>query len=496
MVLAMLLAVASVAALAYWDEQRESAAALEDFAQEQATLASSLAAELDTRLSEARRDALVAAEAEAGSRPIPTSVLERYSAVRTKLRAPALPASSAGQLQVSVPLADGQRIELAISMRDLLARAGAIERPDELALLLSPPASSTFHTTSGRLLVSTPLARAFDQGKAWLRLAPEQAASLGLPRRTALAGLAQIDAGPLGRWSIVAVASARRERDREQHAQWRLVLAVVFASGLVLAFGGVALRTQRKELALAHELAIANLQRQRDERLERANKAAILGTLAMGIAHEVSTPLGVIAGRAEQLLPKFTQDERAARSLRTILEQTDRISQIIRALLGLARGASPSAHGIAPPAIVEGAVTLVEHRFAEANVALVADVPQDLPEVHGDLRLLQHALVNLLLNACDACAPGARVEVQVRATSSALGLVVNDDGAGISPSTAALATEPFFTTKGHGSGLGLAIANEIVKSHGGSLRIAPRLPRGTHACIELPLAKRASHEAA
>jgi two-component system NtrC family sensor kinase len=496
MVLAMLLAVALTAVLAYWDEQRESAAALEDFAQEQATLASSLAAELDTRLSEARRDALIAAEAKASARPIPASVVERYGAVRIEPQGSAARASSEGALQVSVPTADGGRIELATSVRDLLSRSGAIERPNALQLMLLPPASSRFHTTSGRLLTSRPLMHALGQGKAWLRLQPTQAADLGLPKRTALAGLAQIDAGPLGRWGIVAVASARRERDREQRAQWRLVLAVVFAGGLVLAFGGMALRTQRKELALVHELAIANLQRHRDERLERASKAAIMGTLAMGIAHEVSTPLGVIAGRAEQLLAKLGQDERATRSLRAILEQTDRINQIIRALLGLARGASPSARSIEPPAIVEGAVTLVEHRFAEANVALLTDMPKDLPEVHGDLHLLQHALVNLLLNACEACAPGAQVEVQVRATSSALALVVNDDGEGISPSTAALATEPFFTTKGQGTGLGLAIANEIVKSHGGSLRITARTPRGTHACIELPLANRASHEAA
>jgi signal transduction histidine kinase len=496
MVLSMLLAVATIAALAYWDEEREAAAALEDFAQEQATLASSLAAELDTRLSEARRDALIAAEAQVALRPVPASVLDRYDSVRMRSAEPTASPSTQATLQVSVPLADGQRVELATTMRALLARAGSIERPNALMLLLLPPAGSAFHTTSGRMLASAALARALRGGRTWLRLPPVEAASLGLPQRTALAGLAQIDEGPLGRWGIVAVASARRERDREQRAQRRLVLAVLLASGLVLAFGGLALRTQRKELALEHELAISNLQRQRDERLERASRAATMGTLAMGIAHEVSTPLGVIAGRAEQLLPKLLGDERATHGVRAILEQADRINQIMRALLALARGASPPARRIEASAIVHGAVALVEHRFSEAGVTLTADLPEELPFVHGDLHLLQHALVNLLLNACDACVRGGHAEIAVRADGASLSFAVSDDGSGISPATAARATEPFFTTKGHGTGLGLAIAREIVKSHGGSLMLAAGPLRGTRACIELPLANKASNEAA
>ena len=64
-----------------------------------------------------------------------------------------------------------------------------------------------------------------------------------------------------------------RERDRERWAHWRLILSVVTASGLVLTFGGLAMRNQRKELLLQHQLALADLSRQRDERLERAGRA-------------------------------------------------------------------------------------------------------------------------------------------------------------------------------------------------------------------------------
>ena len=75
----MLLAVAAVALLAYWDERRESAAALDDFAEEQATLASSVASELATRLAAVRRDALVIAEGLADGRKVPITALDGYT---------------------------------------------------------------------------------------------------------------------------------------------------------------------------------------------------------------------------------------------------------------------------------------------------------------------------------------------------------------------------------------------------------------------------------
>ncbi len=301
-----------------------------------------------------------------------------------------------------------------------------------------------------------------------------------------------VDAGPIGKWGVAVVASALRERDRERRAQARLVLGVVVASGLVLAFGGLARRKQRKELESA--LAIAEVQRERDERLVRADKLATMGALATGIAHEVSTPLGVIMGRAEQLLPKL-EDERARRAVEVITEQSERISEIIRGFLSLARGGSPTLRHVDPRTLARAALGLVEHRFAKAGVALTSDVASELPRVSCEPRLFEQVLVNLLLNACDACKRGGSVELSVRAASERVAFVVTDDGAGISAEAAARAIEPFFTTKpeGEGTGLGLAIANEIVKHHNGTLTIASRGTVGTRACADIPALHEGTH---
>ncbi len=431
----MLVVIALVTGLAYWDEERESEAALRDFASEQSTLAASLAANLSAHLA----------------------------------RAP----------------------ESSVSPREeALLGAMGVERLGEIVILLRGPGSPVFHRTDRRSVSSATLGAALDQGRTSVRLGRPEAAALGLPERTAFAGLATIDDGHNGRWGIVAIATAHRERDRELRAKWRLVLGVAVASGLVLAFGGIALRKQRNELLLERDLAVAAVQNERDERLARAMRAAVMGTFAMGIAHEVSTPLGVIVGRAEQLLGRVGGDERSERCARVIVEQADRIKILVRRFLDLARGGPPAFARVDSSIVVRGAIALVAHRFEKAGVRLAADVPSQMPLIQCDQPLLEHALVNLLLNACEACKPGNAVEIAARADGRTAAFVVTDDGSGITPEDAARATEPFFTTKGEGqgTGLGLAIASEIAKSHRGVLTIAPRSPRGTRASVEIPVA--------
>jgi signal transduction histidine kinase len=427
----MVLAIALVTALAYWDEERESKAALDDFAQEQTTLATSLSAGIAEKVD-----------------PLGGAAPER-----------------------------------------LLAGAAKIERPGAVRVFLALPASTELVSSDGGRIHSKPLEDAVKEKSRSVRLSRAEAAELGLPARTALAGLHGIETGA-GPWTIVVVATAQVERDRELRARWRLVLGVMVASGLVLAFGGLAMRKQRKELELAHALAISALRTERDERLVRADKLATMGALATGIAHEVATPLGVILGRAEQLLPK-QPDDRARRAVETIAAQTERIHTVIRGFLTLARGKQPTLEHTAPEDLARAAIALVEHRFEKAAVLLRSDIAGGLPKVACEPRLFEQVLVNLLLNACDACTEAGLVTLSVRAVDGRVAFVVTDDGVGITPDAAERVTEPFFTTKpeGKGTGLGLAIANEIVKHHMGSLSLRPREEgRGTCASVELPAA--------
>ncbi len=494
----MALSVALVAALAVWDDARESASALEDFAREQAALTQVTSAGLAAQLEVIRRDANgIAADALAG-RPTPTATMDGYAAVRV-VRDGAdggspggSPLSEAG-LPLTVAIPDGRRVDLAVSVARLIPGSVGLERLDERVVLLLPPHARRFRTVDGRDLTSPVLRAALDSGGASMRLSRPESAALGLPPRTAMAGLARLDAGALGRWGVAVVTSAGRERDRDLRARWRVVLGVLVVAGLVGAFGSVALGNERREFTLARRLAASERERTREAELEREGHAANMVTLAAGIAHEISTPLGVIAGRAEQIADRLPpEDERAARCVRVILEQTQRIREVIQGLLHLARGGAPVLEPIDVSAVLTAAVDLVRHRFGSAGVDVVY-LPD--PEgssiegfVRGDHRLLEHAVVNLLLNACDACSRGGRVEVSPRVEPGRVVIAVADDGAGIAPAYAARVGEPFFSTKarGEGTGLGLAVTTEIVRIHRGELSLVPRRPRGTIATITLP----------
>ncbi|HVY38680.1 MAG TPA: HAMP domain-containing sensor histidine kinase [Polyangia bacterium] len=422
----MILAVATVAGLASWDADREDARALADFAAEQATLARALGAVLQV-------------------------------AAKGGIAGPALAAEVQG-----VPRPDGTIV--------LVRRGG--ER------LFSGP---------GGPVDCPPVDAAFVRGAGETRLSRAEAAAVGLPARTALAGLARVRTAA-GDWQVAAVATAQRERDRERAAARRLIGSVAVAAVLVFAFGGIAMREQRKELVLERELAVAELQHSADERLQRASRMAALGTLAIGVAHEIATPLGVIAGRAEQLMPRAT-DERTRRGLDAIQAQVRRIDEVVRGLLGLARGDLPAGQRVAPGEAAEAAVALVEHRFAKAGVPLAQQIAPGLPPVSGDARLIEHALVNLLLNACDACRDGGSVTVRAEPAPGEVVFTVADTGAGISAADLSRVTEPLFTTKpsGEGTGLGLAIAREIASSHRGSLAVARGEAGGTVVTVRLPV---------
>ncbi len=437
--IAMVLAVCAVAAIAYWDARRESSSALEDFASAQVALANGLADPVARRL------------------------------------------AASDDATPSTTIVGGLH---------------RVEKPGHVELLFARAGHEGLVRTDGSTIRHAAIEAAIARGDSWVRLTREEAAALGLPARTAMVGFASIAEGAPKTWTIAVVASAQEERDRELRAQRRLILAVVLSAGLVFAFGGFALRKQREQLELERELAVAEAARTLDERLVRADKLATLGALATGIAHEVSTPLGVILGRAEQLRRRVDDDERTRRAVDAIVEQGERIGRVIRGFLSLARGESPAFDRAEPSAIARASVDLVEHRFAEAGVELTSDVARALPSIACEPRLLEQALANLLLNACDACPRGGHVALSVRGDLEHVAFVVIDDGSGIPKELAARVGEPFFTTKanGKGTGLGLAITNEIVKHHRGSLAIEPReRESGTRACIEIPAIAR-EHE--
>lgn len=438
----MLLAISLVGAAMFYDEQREFEAALAALQDEQVALATALAADLEIRLKRVDEQLL---------------------------------ASSPEELARAVPRLFRGAIEL--------------QQPRSRVLLISPPGHPYFLNAQGQRVTSAPLGKLLDSGRSKVLLARELGPTFGLPDRLVAGGVRKVVGSGAKPWGISVLASAERLRERERHAQLRFLLGLVLVTIAVGGLGGLALRDQQRKLATARELEVAELQRERERLLAKADKMATLAALSSGVAHQIATPLGTITARVEQVLPALAHDAKASSALGVVNEQVQRIQHTIRGLLDLARSNQPSLTHTAPETVARGALRAVLHRFERGGVQVMLELRGELPQIACDAPILEQALVNLLLNALEASDGAERVTLTLEADEGNVVIAVEDEGQGITDEAAERAGEPFYTTKGQhrGTGLGLAIAQEIVANHGGKLTLARRQDsHGTRATIALP----------
>jgi len=432
---------ALIAALLAWDTQRETDAATRRLARTHTMLATVLAQDLAHRL---------------------------------------------GALDPAAPNVESER-ERALAA--VLAESVWLESQSQTVVLAQIPPRPGFSLARGGLVSSSVLEAAFARGDADVVLSREQAAALGLGSRIAVAGLARIEPPRGLPVRLVVAGTARFERDAIRGARSRAVAVMGLAIGLVVSFGALVLRGQRREHEVATRLANERREHERDDELARTDRLASLAALSLGIGHELSTPLAVILGRVEQLAAAPDTDPRRTKALQAIEAQVVRIQSVLRGFLSLARGDAPAMAKTSLAAVVRSAVALVEHRFGAADVRLESALQEDV-YVACDSSLLGQVVINLLVNASSASPAGGAVVVRVAGDGGEATLEVVDEGEGISAESARRAAEPFFTTRAHegGSGLGLSIAREIVSHHGGALavRARPSPAKGTVAIVTLP----------
>ncbi len=237
------------------------------------------------------------------------------------------------------------------------------------------------------------------------------------------------------------------------------------------------------------------------QQLIRSEKLSSLGRLAASIAHEINNPLAGILTYARLLIrtlddPKAEDPAKvsAVKNLKLVQRETERCTAIVRNLLDFARERPLDLKDVSVNQVIQEALVLVGNQARLANIELVKDLP-DVPPVHGDFGQLRQALINLLINACDAMPTGGRLEIATRHLASGqVEVEVTDSGCGIPKEHLAKVLDPFFTTKDKGTGLGLSVVYGIVERHGGTIDIASEVGTGTTVSIRLP-ASGASGEA-
>lgn len=232
------------------------------------------------------------------------------------------------------------------------------------------------------------------------------------------------------------------------------------------------------------------------QRIADADRLAAVGTLALGVAHEINNPLAYVLLNLQFMLRELTRIERHPDQIAGVLERmneaqhgTRRVRDIVRGLRDLA---PDSRDEDAVVDVLEPARTAL--RVALASTGSCARITLDRvspARVRGSALRLEQVLVNLLVNAAHAVAERADGEIALRIAPWDPGRVaieVRDNGAGIEPDLRKRVFDPFFTTKpvGVGTGLGLPICHGIVVAMGGELSFDSEVGRGTTFRVVLP----------
>jgi two-component system NtrC family sensor kinase len=254
--------------------------------------------------------------------------------------------------------------------------------------------------------------------------------------------------------------------------------------------------------------------RETQAQLIQTEKLASLGKLSASIAHEINNPLSGILTYAKLISRKLRAGHSTADETLIVLQQlamvereTLRCTTIVRNLLDFARQRPPSFQEVDVIAVLDEALSLVMNRLEIQHVEVVRELAP-VPPVWADFGQLRQAVVNILINACDAMTKGGTLRMITRqadtneaADIKAAGLgngagrprrcveiVIADQGEGIPSEHLSRIFEPFFSTKERGTGLGLSVVYGILEEHGGKVLVDSRVGDGTTMILRLPVA--------
>ena len=233
---------------------------------------------------------------------------------------------------------------------------------------------------------------------------------------------------------------------------------------------GVALVQLRRELALAR----------------------MRGDFVSGVSHELRTPLAQIRMFAETLaLGRVRSADEARRSLEIILQESQRLSQLVDNVLCFSRveRGMVSLHGerVSLPRLLEALVDSIQPLARARRATVRVAVPAGL-DARLDEATVRQMLLNLIDNALKYGPAGQTITVGAARSANALRIWVDDEGPGVAPADAARIWEPFWRGRHPaqgGSGIGLAIVRELAITHGGTARVEPAPTGGARFVIEL-----------
>ena len=231
------------------------------------------------------------------------------------------------------------------------------------------------------------------------------------------------------------------------------------------------------------------------EEILRMDRLVSVGELSSGIAHEIRNPLAGIKTTAQALGEEMGQDDPKREYLNRITKEIDRLNDLLKTFFSFAKPQKLNPVVCNIKDIVNEIIPLLIKDIANRSINFTEEYAPDLPRVRVDFSQMHQVFLNLFLNAIQAMPKGG--ELKIRAEPIALTPLLNpgrdyvrisisDTGKGMPAHDLKKIFDPFFTTRSKGIGLGLSITYQIIKNHGGSIKVESKVDRGTTFTITLP----------
>jgi PAS domain S-box-containing protein len=222
--------------------------------------------------------------------------------------------------------------------------------------------------------------------------------------------------------------------------------------------------------------------------LQVSERLAALGRVTAGVAHEVKNPLNSMRVWLEVLKSNLPIEPEAQQAAKMLDTEIDRLDRVVKTFLEFSRPVDLARQEISLPELIESVLAAARPAIEHNGIRLIKEIPSIFPLVEIDRQLIEQALLNLVLNACDVMPKGGVLTVTLDRTADMAEISVSDTGPGILPENRAKIFQLFFTTRKGGTGLGLANTFRFVQLHNGSVEFDTEVGRGTTFRMELPLA--------
>ncbi len=231
----------------------------------------------------------------------------------------------------------------------------------------------------------------------------------------------------------------------------------------------------------------ASTRAQIEDQIDVATRLAALSRLMSGVAHEVKNPLNAMVLQVEILKTKLANaGEQVLPQLEILNSEIRRLDRVVKTFLDFTRPVELRPTETSIENLVREVFVLAEPQARKNKVRMVFEPNGALPTLRVDRDLFKQALLNLVLNGCQAMPSGGELRVTPRATPGYVELAIADQGVGIPPEARGKIFSLFYTTKPDGSGVGLAMSYRILQLHNGSIEFTSEPNRGTTFRLTLP----------